>query len=87
MSKLNRRKAKKAFKQKWRNRIRLLKTVPKGISPREADRINAIAEKDITEAIAKAMEDAVLYGFRREPPEELPDGLWPRLIENTAGNS
>lgn len=86
MSKLNRRKAKKSFKQKWRNRIRFLKTVPKGMSPRAADRINTIAEKAITEAIAKAMEDAVLYGFRREPPEELPDGLCPRLIENTAGD-
>lgn len=87
MSKINRRKAKKAFKQKWRNRICFLKTVPKDMSPRAADRLNTIAEKDITEAIMKAMDDAVLYGFRREPPEELPDGLWPRLIENTAGNS
>ena len=64
---MTRRKAKKAFKKKWLNsgRIALLKTVPNKWPPRAADRINAIAEEEIKNAIFKAMDEAILYGTGR----------------------
>ena len=88
---MNRRKAKKAFKKKWRSggRIALLKTVPKGFSVREADKVNELFENTFTEKFFEALENSILYGSKRvyepplvyEPPQILPPLLPEVLLE------
>ena len=69
---MNRRKAKKAFKKKWRSggRIALLKTVPKGFSVREADKVNEDFQAAFLEGFARALDEVILYGtkvFHKKP--------------------
>lgn len=82
---MNRRKAKKAFKKKWRSggRIALLKTVPKGFSVREADKVNEDFQTTFLEKFAEVMDKAVLYGTKvfYETPEILPPLLPRGMLE------
>lgn len=82
---MNRRKAKKAFKKKWRSggRIALLKTVPKGFSVREADKVNEDFQATLLEKFAEALDKAVLYGTKvfYETPEILPPLLPRGMLE------
>ena len=82
---MNRRKAKKAFKKKCRSggRIALLKTVPKGVSVREADKVNEDFQATFLKKFDEAMEKAVLYGTKvfYETPEILPTLLPRGMLE------
>ena len=82
---MNRRKAKKAFKKKWRSggRIALLKTVPKGLSVREADKVNEDFQAAFLEKFVEAIEKAILYGTKvvYETPEILPSVPLPTMRE------
>lgn len=82
---MNRRKAKKAFKKKWRSggRIALLKTVPKGVSVREADKVNELFENSFMEKLYEALYNSILYGTKLvyEPPQILPPLLPEVMLE------
>lgn len=89
---MNRRKAKKAFKKKWRSggRIALLKTVPKGFSVREADKVNEDFQAVFLKAVGNALEKAILYGTKvvYKPPQilpsvPLPKGMIERIFKKT----
>lgn len=57
---MNRRKAKKQVKKKWRNYG--LKRWPGNMSPRQVDAVYSFVTAELTKAIGQALDQAILYG-------------------------
>lgn len=69
---MNRRKAKKKVKRKWR-----IDRWPGNADPREVDAIYSEVHRRFHEAFAKALDEAILYGSGRPLP--MPPGIMGRL--------
>lgn len=86
---MNRRKAKKAFKKKWRTRLALITKLPRWMSPRMADRINEAFEA----GFYKRLDEMLLYGTEVRIPGTdqcavpIPEGVIQKMIDYSIGDS
>lgn len=74
---MNRRKAKKKIKAKWRSYG--LKRWPGNMSPREVDALYSFVTAELTKAIGQALDRAVLYGSGDGGLHTFPTGITRRL--------
>ena len=60
-----------------------MKTVPKGLSVREAEEVNELFENTFKEKFFEALEHVILYGTKQvyEPPQILPPPLPEAMLE------
>lgn len=73
---MNRRKAKKQIKKKWRRWG--LKRWPGNSSPREVDLIYSLCSRELTAAIGEILDHAILYGSGDGGLHVAPAGIFRR---------
>ena len=76
---MNRRKAKKQVKIKWRGYG--LKRWPGNMSPRKVDAFYSFVTAELTKAIGRALDEAILYGSGDGGLHIMPQGFTRRLWE------